>query len=198
MGVGLHLCHNFSIGLKLCYIGCDFAGETLFEWFFTIFTKHFKSKNPGICKNKLGGGGMVVAGVFTYLHSLSQKMHCFIPPKINKNTNTVLVLSVTSLPLSYNVVTMHLSPSHSTKLTDIAGISKGVGFIRFDQRCEAERAIKQLNGTIPESATEPITVKFANSPSSNKTVLPVAAMAQYLAPTRRFIGPVHHPASRFT
>lgn len=78
------------------------------------------------------------------------------------------------------------------------GISKGVGFIRFDQRFEAERAIKQLNGTIPEGATEPITVKFANSPSSNKTVLPVAAMAQYLAPTRRFIGPVHHPASRFT
>jgi ELAV like protein 2/3/4 len=82
--------------------------------------------------------------------------------------------------------------------TDSTGISKGVGFIRFDQRCEAERAIKQLNGTIPENATEPITVKFANSPSSNKTVLPVAAMAQYLAPTRRFIGPVHHPASRFT
>ena len=82
--------------------------------------------------------------------------------------------------------------------TSSSGISKGVGFIRFDQRYEAERAIKQLNGTIPEGATEPITVKFANSPSSNKTVLPVAAMAQYLAPTRRFIGPVHHPASRFT
>jgi ELAV like protein 2/3/4 len=76
------------------------------------------------------------------------------------------------------------------------GISKGVGFIRFDQRNEAERAIKQLNGTIPEAATEPITVKFANSPSSNKAVLPVAAMAQYLTPTRRFIGPVHHSAAR--
>lgn len=78
------------------------------------------------------------------------------------------------------------------------GISKGVGFIRFDQRCEAERAIKQLNGTIPDAATEPITVKFANSPSSTKNVLPVPPVAaQYLTPTRRFLGPIHHPAGRF-
>jgi hypothetical protein len=78
------------------------------------------------------------------------------------------------------------------------GISKGVGFIRFDQRHEAERAIKQLNGTIPEGATEPITVKFANSPSSNKNALPIPPVAaQYLTPTRRFLGPIHHPAGRF-
>ena len=32
----------------------------------------------------------------------------------------------------------------------VPGISKGVGFIRFDQRVEAERAIANLNGTIPE------------------------------------------------
>ncbi|KAK2150879.1 hypothetical protein LSH36_384g02035 [Paralvinella palmiformis] len=77
-------------------------------------------------------------------------------------------------------------------------ISKGVGFIRFDQRSEAERAIKQLNGTIPEGATEPITVKFANSPSSNKNALPIPPVAaQYLTPTRRFLGPIHHPAGRF-
>lgn len=78
------------------------------------------------------------------------------------------------------------------------GLSKGVGFIRFDQRCEAERAIKQLNGTIPEHATEPITVKFANSPSSNKnSQLPLTAITPYLSPTRRFLGPIHHPAGRF-
>jgi len=77
-------------------------------------------------------------------------------------------------------------------------ISKGVGFIRFDQRHEAERAIKTLNGTIPEGATEPITVKFANSPSSNKNALPIPPVAaQYLTPTRRFLGPIHHPAGRF-
>lgn len=93
-----------------------------------------------------------------------------------------------------------------------------MGFIRFDQRFEAEQTIKMLNGTIPDGATEPITVKFANSPSSTKasliptagaaasTVTAAAAMASYLtAPTatpttqtaRRFLGPIHHPASRF-
>lgn len=77
----------------------------------------------------------------------------------------------------------------------IAGLSKGVGFIRFDQRVEAERAIQKLNGTVPEGATEPITVKFANSPSSNKNALPTLALAPYLSPTRRFLGPIHHPSS---
>lgn len=75
------------------------------------------------------------------------------------------------------------------------GLSKGVGFIRFDQRIEAERAIQKLNGQIPPGATEPITVKFANSPSSNKNALPSVALAPYLSPTRRFLGPIHHPSS---
>lgn len=71
------------------------------------------------------------------------------------------------------------------------GLSKGVGFIRFDQRCEAEKAIKELNGTIPKNSTEPITVKFANNPSNNKAMAPLAA---YLTPqtVRRFAGPIHH------
>ncbi|CAH8466867.1 unnamed protein product [Dicrocoelium dendriticum] len=51
------------------------------------------------------------------------------------------------------------------------GLSRGVGFIRFDQRAEAERAIRKLNGIIPENAAEPITVKLANSPSAVTTNL---------------------------
>ncbi|XP_065090257.1 ELAV-like protein 4 isoform X4 [Ochlerotatus camptorhynchus] len=79
---------------------------------------------------------------------------------------------------------------------NITGLSKGVGFIRFDQRIEAEKAIKELNGTIPKGSTEPITVKFANNPSNTKTVPPLAA---YLGPqaARRFPGPMHHPTGRF-
>ncbi|XP_017785469.1 PREDICTED: ELAV-like protein 3 isoform X2 [Nicrophorus vespilloides] len=73
----------------------------------------------------------------------------------------------------------------------------GVGFIRFDQRMEAERAIQELNGTIPKGSTEPITVKFANNPSNNNKAIP--PLAAYLAPqaTRRFAGPIHHPTGRF-
>ncbi|XP_049311297.1 ELAV-like protein 2 isoform X1 [Bactrocera dorsalis] len=62
---------------------------------------------------------------------------------------------------------------------NITGLSKGVGFIRFDQRHEADRAIKELNGTIPKNATDPIIVKFANNPSNNKSIQPLAA---YLTP----------------
>merc|ERR1711935_74592 len=77
------------------------------------------------------------------------------------------------------------------------GLSKGVGFIRFDQRIEAERAIQKLNGTIPEGATEPITVKFANNPSNNAKAIP--PLAAYLAPqaARRALGAALHPVSRF-
>ncbi|XP_076379731.1 ELAV-like protein 1 isoform X4 [Megalopta genalis] len=77
------------------------------------------------------------------------------------------------------------------------GLSKGVGFIRFDQRVEAEKAIQELNGTIPKGSTEPITVKFANNPSNNNKAIP--PLTAYLTPqaTRRFGGPIHHPTGRF-
>lgn len=96
----------------------------------------------------------------------------------------------------------HIAPKSyicgkNTKVVFV-GLSKGVGFIRFDQRVEAERAIQKLNGTIPDGATEPITVKFANSPSSNKNgaALTPLTLAPYLPQTRRFLGPIHHPSSR--
>merc|ERR1719479_769404 len=81
---------------------------------------------------------------------------------------------------------------------NITGLSKGVGFIRFDQRVEAERAIQKLNGTIPEGASEPVTVKFANNPSNNTKAIP--PLAAYLAPqaARRALGAALHPTSRFS
>jgi len=47
--------------------------------------------------------------------------------------------------------------------------------VRFDKKSEAEIAIENLNGTAPFGGTEPIQVKFANSPASvaQKTVLQV-------------------------
>ena len=54
-----------------------------------------------------------------------------------------------------------------------------------------------MNGTIPEGATEPITVKFANNPSNNAKAIP--PLAAYLAPqaARRAFGGALHPAGRF-
>ena len=46
------------------------------------------------------------------------------------------------------------------------GVSKGVGFVRYDKRHEAEAAIKHLNGTIPDGSGDPVTVKFANAPTA--------------------------------
>lgn len=83
---------------------------------------------------------------------------------------------------------------------NITGLSKGVGFIRFDQRVEAERAIQELNGTIPKGSTEPVTVKFANNPSNNTKALPplaaYLAAPQAAAAARRFGGPIHHATGR--
>ncbi len=77
----------------------------------------------------------------------------------------------------------------------IAGLSRGVAFIRFDKRAEAEDAIKDLNGQKPPGAAEPITVKFAASPNQvkNSQIIPPI----YHTQPRRFGGPVHHQAQRF-
>ena len=104
------------------------------------------------------------------------------------------------------------------------GVSKGVGFVRYDKRSEAEAAIRHLNGTIPPGSPDPVTVKFANAPTAAATTkangyqlpptiaaaaaaaaaatqLPNAAAAAagsspYFTSTRSLVGPIHHPASR--
>jgi ELAV like protein 2/3/4 len=85
---------------------------------------------------------------------------------------------------------------------NVTGISKGVGFVRFDKKSEAEIAIEKVHGTTPAGFTEPIAVKFANSPGARDravlqqmatnltslgaltqpTVTPMAAAAQALLP----------------
>ncbi|MFH4977737.1 hypothetical protein AB6A40_004446 [Gnathostoma spinigerum] len=93
---------------------------------------------------------------------------------------------------------------------NITGLSKGVGFVRFDRKNEAEEAIAKLNGSIPTGCSEAITVKFANNPAANaqKAQLQVAQAASALMPlallntaaaaaTGRRIGagPIHHTPS---
>ncbi|NWY53759.1 ELAV3 protein, partial [Chionis minor] len=74
----------------------------------------------------------------------------------------------------------------------VTGVSRGVGFIRFDKRVEAEEAVRGLHGQKPLGAAEPITVKFANSPGqkSGGTLLS-------LCPSARRYGALHHAPQRF-
>ncbi|KAG8127122.1 hypothetical protein E2320_022162 [Naja naja] len=74
-------------------------------------------------------------------------------------------------------------------------LSRGVAFIRFDKRSEAEEAISNFNGHKPPGSSEPITVKFAANPNQNKNVALLSQL--YHSPARRFGGPVHHQAQRF-
>ncbi|NXD89004.1 ELAV2 protein, partial [Halcyon senegalensis] len=74
-----------------------------------------------------------------------------------------------------------------------AGVSRGVGFIRFDKRVEAEEAVRGLHGQKPLGAAEPITVKFANSPGQKSG----GGSLLSLCPSARRYGALHHPPQRF-
>ncbi|GAB1606833.1 ELAV-like protein 4 [Argonauta hians] len=51
----------------------------------------------------------------------------------------------------------------SRVLTDQnTGMSKGVGFVLFDQKKQAEEAINQITGTVPVGGTEALLIKFAD------------------------------------
>uniref|UniRef100_A0A6R4ZVS0 ELAV-like protein n=1 Tax=Xenopus tropicalis TaxID=8364 RepID=A0A6R4ZVS0_XENTR len=85
---------------------------------------------------------------------------------------------------------------NSRVLVDQAtGLSRGVAFIRFDKRSEAEEAIASFNGHKPPGSSEPITVKFAANPNQNKNMALLSQLCH--SPARRFGGPVHHQAQRF-
>lgn len=78
------------------------------------------------------------------------------------------------------------------------GQSKGVGFVRFDLRHEAESAINTLNGKIPNGSNEPMVVKFASFPidfnskliSSFPLTVAAAAASGYLG-SSKYIGSNH-------
>ncbi|KAL4000162.1 Ras-related protein Rab-5C [Sarotherodon galilaeus] len=85
---------------------------------------------------------------------------------------------------------------NSRVLVDQAsGLSRGVAFIRFDKRAEADDAVKHLNGHTPPGSAEPITVKFAANPNQARNSQMMSQM--YHGQSRRFGGPVHHQAQRF-
>ncbi|CAK9302818.1 unnamed protein product [Gordionus sp. m RMFG-2023] len=84
---------------------------------------------------------------------------------------------------------------------NMSGLSKGVGFVRFDQRNEAEKSIQKLNGCIPDSATSPLTVKFANNPAQgSKGAQQIQSLATNINSLNRnrMQGPIHSTPGRFS
>lgn len=81
------------------------------------------------------------------------------------------------------------------RVSSHTGVSRGVAFIRFDKRAEAEDAINNLNGQKPSEAIEPITVKFAANPNQTKNTQVISQL--FHNQSRRFGGPLHHQAQRF-
>ncbi len=75
------------------------------------------------------------------------------------------------------------------------GMSKGVGFVRFDTNAEAQDALA-LNGNMLPGCTQPIVVKFANQPrpgageSSMPTINPRRATAGSIGPMRNTLANV--------
>lgn len=103
-----------------------------------------------------------------------------------------------SVPHFLVPTTLALPPPQTSGLIrpfPILGLSRGVAFIRFDKRMEAEDAIKGLNGQKPPGASEPITVKFAANPNQAKNSQLLSQF--YHTQSRRFGGPVHHQTQRF-
>uniref|UniRef100_A0AC35FXQ8 RRM domain-containing protein n=1 Tax=Panagrolaimus sp. PS1159 TaxID=55785 RepID=A0AC35FXQ8_9BILA len=58
---------------------------------------------------------------------------------------------------------------------NVTGLSKGVGFVRFDKKSEAEYAIEKVHGTTPPGFTEQIAVKFAKDRKSALRYSPLTA-----------------------
>lgn len=117
-----------------------------------------------------------------------------------KNAN----LYVAHLPKNYTMVELDaLFRPYGTIITSRVlvetsnGLSRGVGFVRFDKNTEAETAISALNGKLLPGSSQPLLVKFANQPKSGQ--LPSAAAATVassaIAPLPRRVSGNNFPGS---
>ncbi|XP_050597694.1 sex-lethal homolog isoform X2 [Bombus affinis] len=61
----------------------------------------------------------------------------------------------------------------------LTGLPRGVAFVRFDKREEAQEAIARLHGTIPEGGSEPLSVKIAEEHGKQKAAYYAGWQAGY-------------------
>ncbi len=70
-----------------------------------------------------------------------------------------------------NIITSKILVDNAT------GLSRGVGFVRYDKHTEAESAISALNGKLLPGCTQPILVKIANQAKTPGVPSPVETTA---------------------
>ncbi|CAD6219246.1 GSCOCT00004877001.2-RA-CDS [Cotesia congregata] len=61
----------------------------------------------------------------------------------------------------------------------LTGLPRGVAFVRYDKREEAQEAINHLNGTIPDGGSEPLCVKIAEEHGKQKAAYYAGWQAGY-------------------
>ncbi|KAK0082923.1 hypothetical protein PV325_009624 [Microctonus aethiopoides] len=61
----------------------------------------------------------------------------------------------------------------------LTGLPRGVAFVRYDKREEAQDAINHLHGTIPEGGSEPLCVKIAEEHGKQKAAYYAGWQAGY-------------------
>ncbi|XP_043269523.1 sex-lethal homolog isoform X4 [Venturia canescens] len=61
----------------------------------------------------------------------------------------------------------------------LTGLPRGVAFVRFDKREEAQEAINHLHGTIPDGGSEPLCVKIAEEHGKQKAAYYAGWQAGY-------------------
>ncbi|XP_015123564.1 sex-lethal homolog isoform X1 [Diachasma alloeum] len=61
----------------------------------------------------------------------------------------------------------------------LTGLPRGVAFVRYDKREEAQEAINHLHGTIPEGGSEPLSVKIAEEHGKQKAAYYAGWQAGY-------------------
>ncbi|XP_046386835.1 sex-lethal homolog isoform X1 [Ischnura elegans] len=61
----------------------------------------------------------------------------------------------------------------------VTSLPRGVAFVRYDRREEAQDAIRGLNGVIPENGTEPLSVKIAEEHGKQKAAYYAGWQAGY-------------------
>jgi len=101
--------------------------------------------------------------------------------------NKTLKVAYAKPPIQYkNLYVSQLDPSVTKEILDsifspygtiteskilidkVTGASKGVGFVHFETRAQAEAAANALNGTLLPNMSQPIRVKFANAMTDSK------------------------------